>query len=80
MRWYWWLVIVLLVLAGISTVVPTEASKECYLGYQAHCSFTPISTGMCIGCAVAVMFIGGMTNKKTREKLRDWADETDDEE
>jgi len=30
--------------AGIMTLIPDEASKPCYLGYYAHCSFTPIST------------------------------------
>ena len=35
--------------AGIWTLIPTEsigwgATKECYLGYIAHCSFTPYST------------------------------------
>ena len=30
--------------AGIMTLIPDEASKLCYLGYYAHCSFTPFST------------------------------------
>ena len=30
--------------AGIMTLIPDEASKPCYLGYYAHCSFTPFST------------------------------------
>ncbi|MFX1591609.1 MAG: hypothetical protein ACFFCL_02850 [Promethearchaeota archaeon] len=30
--------------AGIMTFIPDEASKPCYLGYYAHCSFTPYST------------------------------------
>ncbi|UCD00671.1 MAG: hypothetical protein JSV23_07205 [Promethearchaeota archaeon] len=30
--------------AGIMTLIPDEASKLCYLGYYAHCSFTPYST------------------------------------
>ena len=30
--------------AGIMTIIPDEASKPCYLGYYAHCSFTPYST------------------------------------
>ena len=29
---------------GIMTLIPDEASKPCYLGYYAHCSFTPYST------------------------------------
>ncbi|MFX1419654.1 MAG: hypothetical protein ACFE9N_12100 [Promethearchaeota archaeon] len=30
--------------SGIITLMPDEASKPCYLGYYAHCSFTPFST------------------------------------
>ncbi|MFW9969428.1 MAG: hypothetical protein ACFFDF_04450 [Candidatus Odinarchaeota archaeon] len=30
--------------AGIVTLIPDSASKPCYLGYYAHCSFTPFST------------------------------------
>jgi hypothetical protein len=30
--------------SGIMTLMPDEASKPCYLGYYAHCSFTPFST------------------------------------
>ncbi len=26
------------------TFIPDDASKPCYLGYYAHCSFTPYST------------------------------------
>ena len=29
---------------GIMTLIPDAASKQCYLGYYAHCSFTPFST------------------------------------
>ena len=30
--------------SGIMTLMPDNASKPCYLGYYAHCSFTPFST------------------------------------
>ena len=31
--------------AAVMTITPDlEASKPCYLGYYAHCSFTPFST------------------------------------
>jgi len=30
--------------SGIITLMPDEASKPCYLGFYAHCSFTPFST------------------------------------
>jgi hypothetical protein len=46
MKWYK-IVIIIAILAGISTLIPTSASKPCYLGYYAHCTFTPISTIIC---------------------------------
>jgi len=30
--------------AGIMTLIPNNASKPCYLGYYALCSFAPFST------------------------------------
>ena len=45
-RAYWVLVAVFLVL-GLSTLVRAPASKPCFLGYYAHCSFTPVSTIIC---------------------------------
>ena len=36
---------IILTLLAISTLIPDEgASKTCYFGYNAHCSFTPFST------------------------------------
>ncbi|MHC4557639.1 MAG: hypothetical protein ACYS80_10090 [Planctomycetota bacterium] len=41
-----------LVLAAISTVIPQSSADEpCKLGYNAHCSFTPISTLLCLALA-----------------------------
>ncbi len=40
---------IILTLATISTLVPqASVSKNCLLGYKAHCTFTPISTLICI--------------------------------
>jgi len=40
---------VVFILAAVSTVVPqSSVSKECILGYKAHCTFAPISTILCI--------------------------------
>jgi hypothetical protein len=50
MKWYK-IVIIIAILAGISTLIPTSASKPCYLGYYAHCTFTPISAIICWGTA-----------------------------
>jgi len=38
--------------AGILTMIPDEASKPCYLGYYAHCSFTPYSTLILFAMAI----------------------------
>jgi len=38
-----------LIYAAVLTATPSEkASKLCLLGYKAHCTFTPISTVICI--------------------------------
>jgi len=50
MKWYN-ILIIIAILAGVSTLIPALASKPCYLGYYAHCTFTPISTIMCWGIA-----------------------------
>ena len=38
--------------AGIMTLIPDDASKPCYLGYYAHCSFTPYSTLILLTMAI----------------------------
>ncbi len=36
-------------LAALSTIIPqASVSKDCLLGYRAHCSFTPVSTLLCL--------------------------------
>ncbi len=37
---------------GIMTLIPDDASKPCYLGYYAHCSFTPYSTSILFVMAI----------------------------
>jgi hypothetical protein len=47
-----------LVLAAISTVIPQSSAEEpCKLGYKAHCSFTPISTLICLALTGIVCMI-----------------------
>lgn len=46
------------VLAAILTVIPDGSADEpCKLGYKAHCSYTPISTAICIAIAGIVCLI-----------------------
>ena len=56
-RGYWVMlaVTVLLTLAAISTLIPVATvSKSSMLGYKAHCTFTPVSTAICIVLAGVV--------------------------
>jgi hypothetical protein len=44
-------------IAAVKTAIPnSNASKPCLLGYRATCSFTPISTAICISAAV-ILFV-----------------------
>ena len=43
--------------AGIMTLIPDEASKPCYLGYYAHCSFTPYSTLILFAMTIVGAFL-----------------------
>ena len=45
----WFVVTIIFSLATLSSLIPqASASKACYLGYYAHCTFTPISTVLCL--------------------------------
>lgn len=45
-------------IAAVSTVIPAPAHKLCFLGYYAHCSWTPISTLICLIIAGAILWVG----------------------
>ncbi len=50
--------IIIWAIAAIKTVIPnSNASKACLLGYKAACSFTPISTAICIIGAVITFVV-----------------------
>lgn len=49
---------ILSLVAAVLTAIPAEASKPCFLGYYAHCSFTPISTAICLLIACVTVYIG----------------------
>jgi hypothetical protein len=58
MKWYWMLLTIVFVVLGISTLLPTSASKPSILGYYAHCTFAPVSTVICWAMAVVFYWIG----------------------
>jgi len=44
--------------SAVVTVIPdSSASKVCYLGYKAHCSFTPFGTAISIVAAILTFYI-----------------------
>jgi len=45
-------------LLGLWTLVPAKASKPCFLGYYAHCSWTPWSTVICLTIAGVLYWMG----------------------
>lgn len=48
--------------SAVATVIPdASASKACYLGYNAHCSFTPFSTIISIIAAAITFYIAKRT-------------------
>ena len=49
---------IIVALAAVSTVVPAPASRPCLLGYYAHCSWTPLSTLICLAIAGAIYWFG----------------------
>lgn len=57
-KWYWWLLVAIFAVLGISTLVPAPASKPNLIGYYSHCSFTPISTVICWVVAGAFYWLG----------------------
>ncbi|MCK4594427.1 hypothetical protein KAU45_07985 [bacterium] len=45
-------------LAAISTLIPSpSASGECLIGYKAHCTYTPVSTAICLVLVAACCII-----------------------
>lgn len=61
-RFFISMILAIMIIAWISsaimTVIPdSSASKVCYLGYEAHCSFTPFSTLISIVAAAITLLI-----------------------
>jgi hypothetical protein len=45
-------------ICAVKTVIPNaDVSKACIIGYKAGCSFTPISTAICIIGAVVTFVV-----------------------
>lgn len=57
--------------AGIMTLIPDDASKLCYLGYYAHCSFAPFSTLILFAMAIVGTILLTKFIKYSRRKYRE---------
>ncbi len=64
------------IVTGIWTMIPTTllggfgASKSCYLGYIAHCSFTPLSTIILFAMALVSLLLLIKFGKFVKGKYR----------
>lgn len=56
--------------AGIMTLIPDEASKPSYLGYYAHCSFTPYSTLILFAITLIGLFLMIKLIKLVKKKYK----------
>jgi len=46
---------IIVTIAALWTIVPqASASKSCLIGYKAHCTFTPVSTLICLVLAAII--------------------------
>lgn len=57
---------------GIWTLLPDEAKKPCYLGYYAHCSFTPFSTLICFGMTFIGLILLVKLKNFLKRKYKEW--------
>jgi hypothetical protein len=54
----YWLGAIICVILSVSTVIPSQASEPSFLGYYAHCSFTPISSIILFALAGGIIWYG----------------------
>ena len=63
LKWYYWLVIAILVVVGISTFIPVSGPKN-LIGYSSVDPFAPISGIILWVIAVVVFWLGKREEKK----------------
>jgi len=63
LKWYYWLVITVLVVAGISTFIPAPGPKN-LIGYSSVDPFAPISGLILWVIAVVIFWFGKRKEKK----------------
>jgi len=64
MGWKWGTVFAVAIGMGILTLFPSSTvSKVCFLGYKAHCSFTPVSTAICVAITYVIYWQGRKREK-----------------
>jgi hypothetical protein len=63
LKWYYWLVIAILIVLGISTFVPAPGSPSNLLGYSSVDPFAPISGLLLWIIAGAIYWLGKRKEK-----------------
>ena len=66
LKWYYWLIIAILVILGISTFIPIQisGSPKSFLGYYAFDPYAPISGILLWVIAGAIYWFGKKREKK----------------
>ncbi len=64
MKWYYWIVIAVLVVLGIATFVPAPGSPKNFIGYSSVDPFAPISGILLWIIAGATYWFGKKKEKK----------------
>jgi hypothetical protein len=63
LKWYYLIGAVVVIILGISTLIPSPASKPSLLGYYAYCSFASISMIICWVIAGVIYWLGKRKEK-----------------
>jgi len=65
LKWYYWLVIAILVVVGISTLIPASGSPKNLIGYSSIDPAAPISGIILWVVAGAIYWFGKRKERKT---------------
>jgi polyferredoxin len=64
LKWYYWLVVAILIVLGISTLVPVPGNPRNLVGYSSVDPFAPISAILLWVIAGAIYWFGKTNEKK----------------
>jgi hypothetical protein len=68
LKWYYWLLVAILVVLGLSTFIPAPGSPKNLLGYSSIDPFAPLSGILLWVIAGAIYWFGKEKEKKTQQQ------------